>query len=774
MESPYISCAIELLKSLAAYDYKIYKPIVFKLLEDNNLSHENQIIFLSKLLEKGETESKIIAYKDRDKKLIPPFNPAEIKPENIVYFDSKEEIKKVEEREECHYALLVDLSDKEIAFEENNFLHILAAKTIELKGSKQIADEDIEEIFKNLPLDKMKFLVDFCILKILNEDFYKPFYKTFSEATALLVYTYLFWSLLSGEFILFLDTYRELFKSTLEGSGSNMNKDEIDDRPVPIILKERYNIYLELKRFIVQVKAILNSVKASCLFVSDDMRDINAVNRNQFSSLLNDLFRLYRLSLQMTVIDLRYYANEDNIQVLIDILNCVHRIKIEYERKDIPLGFNLFKTWEPDIYSSFKYVLDSLEFKASVLLNGILNQEKDRRVKSYTHLYKIGNNKIEKILAKVQYKPRLNLDPLLKFYQNSDLEIKEENISFTLYDNYIQTNNSVYFGLLASLKNDKERLFDRIKNLLEDKFLQYPPSFFIVALKIIQHCVDKKIKKENWNALLCFALQKLRHYLQFYRDNECIPAQFRRCFAHSFMKKDDEWVSCELSREAIENHRKGCSLISEIFFASYGYAPIDIQYLENFFFEYNNGWHLRQEKRFQEQMVSLYKYEKILEETQNLQKNTKEYVNEQFSDERKRTIQLLGIFGALLAFVSSVVGLQKVVTTPIEFVLFALMFTTSLLIFVVAIHHISFRQMELEKQGNKDTQEQEKQKKKKQVLSQVWHPIWVVIVGLVLALAGVALIYLGNYDRLKGNHERSAISSDIDINHEHNVQHRQQ
>ena len=157
-----------------------------------------------------------------------------------------------------------------------------------------------------------------------------------------------------------------------------------------------------------------------------------------------------------------------------------------------------------------------------------------------------------------------------------------------------------------------------------------------------------------------------------------------------------------------------------------------------------------------------------------MQKNTKEYVNEQFSDERKRTIQLLGIFGALLAFVSSVVGLQKVVTTPIEFVLFALMFTTSLLIFVVAIHHISFRQMELEKQGNKDTQEQEKQKKKKQVLSQVWHPIWVVIVGLVLALAGVALIYLGNYDRLKGNHERSAISSDIEINHEHNVQHRQQ
>ena len=79
------------------------------------------------------------------------------------------------------------------------------------------------------------------------------------------------------------------------------------------------------------------------MFVSDDMRDINAVNRNQFSSLLNDLFRLYRLSLQMTVIDLRYYANEDNIQVLIDILNCVHRIKIEYERKDIPLGFNLLK-----------------------------------------------------------------------------------------------------------------------------------------------------------------------------------------------------------------------------------------------------------------------------------------------------------------------------------------------------------------------------------------------------------------------------------------------
>ena len=107
-----------------------------------------------------------------------------------------------------------------------------------------------------------------------------------------------------------------------------------------------------------------------------------------------------------------------------------------------------------------------------------------------------------------------------------------------------------------------------------------------------------------------------------------------------------------------------------------------MEYLENFFYEYNNKWHEIQEKRITEQIDKI----SLLSE-QNVE--TRKSVCDSLVDERKKTVQLLGIFGAMLAFVSSVVGMQKVVESPYEFAIFASIYILGLLIFVFAISCIS-------------------------------------------------------------------------------------
>ena len=108
---------------------------------------------------------------------------------------------------------------------------------------------------------------------------------------------------------------------------------------------------------------------------------------------------------------------------------------------------------------------------------------------------------------------------------------------------------------------------------------------------------------------------------------------------------------------------------------------------------------------------------------------------ELFADERKRTIQLLGIFGAMLAFVSSVVGMQKIVETPAEFALFAFTYILGLLIFVVAIHHVIIRHHKILRNNQLAQQNQKNNQAPQnhgQIESSVWHPIWIIILALII------------------------------------------
>ncbi|WP_419490838.1 hypothetical protein, partial [Alistipes putredinis] len=216
---------------------------------------------------------------------------------------------------------------------------------------------------------------------------------------------------------------------------------------------------------------------------------------------------------------------------------------------------------------------------------------------------------------------------------------------------------------------------------------------------------------------------------------------FRPLFYNSFytyQKEADYWAYAnnyyEIERNSINSQKLNSNTKDNIirnksvFFASYQYNPIDIQYLENFFFEFNNKWHEIQEKRMTEQINTM----------ETLSKENKEIhpqIIELFADERKRTIQLLGIFGAMLAFVSSVVGMQKIVETPAEFALFAFTYILGLLIFVVAIHHVIIRHHKIVRNNQlaqQNRQDNQARQNCKPITRNIWHPIWIIILALII------------------------------------------
>jgi hypothetical protein len=115
-----------------------------------------------------------------------------------------------------------------------------------------------------------------------------------------------------------------------------------------------------------------------------------------------------------------------------------------------------------------------------------------------------------------------------------------------------------------------------------------------------------------------------------------------------------------------------------IFFASQGYSPVNMQFLENFFLKYN-----REFRTFEGDAIedSIKKSEELSGKITGAIATIKE--------ERGRTLQLVGLLGTFIAFVSSLVGTQKVAIDIFDFMLFSITFMTGILVFVFCVYNIA-------------------------------------------------------------------------------------
>lgn len=778
----YINQVIDLINFLGQYDLNEYSQLVFHILKQK-LRTKNRLILLSKLLKLGVSSNTVIAYK----KIVAygELDPNEIGVNDIMFVASTNEIGEDQ-------SLVIDLS-KENNIKDN--FALLCIKAAEC--TKIILDDENNPILKvediNILIDNedkagsqpsmITKLVSACV-KICKEES-QEFFSTFSTYKGLAIYTYLIKSTLIGEF-LSLDNFSERLRTILQ-KGLNSQIDEIKgDRVVPPVLNLVENIIYEYTKFCNLKSILYNERKVGIVPYYYELEEKEAIYKEitGVEALQIKLHILFQYALKITAIDLCYYASKDNLQVLIDALFHNYHIKQIYNDPSIRKDLNLLRTVNPQIYDLLWEVLQGIEFKASVLANGILEFEQPCNSLESSCKYFVGGMEIRQILN--SYKDIYSFsskNPLISNFNKKSLDVFQhfKNISLksplyeghndiTSYDSQLKHASEVYEEeqkLIQKLTNTETetKQIDNIQSItndLEIRFLKnssdITPGFFSKIISDINDNITKGSNYNEWLHILRIVLRILRNYIQTYKDMQIIPPQIRPPFYNSFYLRAEEnnWTYTDqhynIEQTAIKNEYKKINLMNNlsdqdksIFFASYQCYPIDIQYLENIFYEHNNKWHEKQERRITEQIEKLNTLSKD-------NKNIRSYVIDLFADERKRTIQLLGIFGAMLAFVSSVVGMQKIVSSPIDFAIFTFIYILGLLIFVFTISYITL------------LQQHSSEFSKKSKAKTDWRPITIIII--LLAIISGLLFYKYKYNNvIKKEVERSESVENAKINY---------
>jgi hypothetical protein len=368
--------------------------------------------------------------------------------------------------------------------------------------------------------------------------------------------------------------------------------------------------------------------------------------------------RLLESIVEMTAIDHRYIATNENIDTLLRLWG----------------RLNFFDSTAVD-----KPLFTAIKIKTAELLRLILNTQKDG--------CNLVLNEEDDIETKI--KNEAQKLTICDFVTNRDnrpcpnLEItKNAKTDIECYNNY------VIGGILKYYKNTPLFPKDTTKPILKDikVFLEKNKNItsqaLIIALfKHIYQETSTQIKELNVREIedrlnvLSQLEERLQDFIKIHKTNKF--SSFRPLFEYSFYK--------------IENDRLITTKIDDtdktIFFASAGLPPIRIKWLED------------QKIKFSNQKQDLYhKYDQLLSK-----KNTDEAkatFDDNIKDTQKNNITILGILAGMLMFVTSSAQFFKNNSTIQEYFLFALIFVTSLSVFAVTIKIIFNTEKKQEKTKN--------------------------------------------------------------------------
>ena len=274
--------------------------------------------------------------------------------------------------------------------------------------------------------------------------------------------------------------------------------------------------------------------------------------------------------------------------------------------------------------------------------------------------------------------------------------------SIVSYDGINKYNEFVNYGLelgigqtplyiaIKKLKADKPKLQDEkdfianfnsyIANKSKDILLKViPPSLYVETIKCLCKITNRHINDDIDFAkealdLLDEVLGLLRLATLAYKGQCITPYRFHPLFEYSFYKYSNQKLLLVNAYEYDDFIEYITYTDNVLFLPSLKYPhPVNYDYLENFFFCYNREAHLYHHEI----------HKKVIEKKENEIMNN---ADSKLNEERKNTIQILGIFGSLIAFVSSVVGMIQSVDCIVDFMLFCMTFVVCLLIFIWCLY----------------------------------------------------------------------------------------
>jgi len=405
--------------------------------------------------------------------------------------------------------------------------------------------------------------------------------------------------------------------------------------------------------------------------------------------------RLMESVVDMTIIDLDYTVTEENFDKLFRLWQRIEVVE-NYLQQD--------QVWKP--------VFLMLKTKTAILLMRMLNSKINNKDYRIVNIGKKEKKKIED-----HYKNFIKTQDFFK--QNPFIEIKEKNRKKVLednqfnellndslfdeskymdiytYDNYVKEgreiycNNSKYFNENLSI-SDIDNLNEFLKKENHKHFNSQ--TLFVKLIAYLHEDIEKKLDNFEYKSasevekklsLLSNLLVEMERFTERAKTNKI--KQFAPAFAYSFYEiyEQDNETKIKFSNNLKDKIEKydAPAFKKNFFIASTGLSPVNIFYLEAELIK----WEINIQKlNFKYDHI----FSKEIVKTENEIQLTLRGHEERIEGIQRETITILGILGALLAFVTASIGLIKIANNLFEYAVFGVIFTSSLLMFVVAINLI--------------------------------------------------------------------------------------
>ncbi len=391
---------------------------------------------------------------------------------------------------------------------------------------------------------------------------------------------------------------------------------------------------------------------------------------------------------EMTLIDHSYRIKKENIKKLLLLIERANNFKKYLYDKTI---IDLVLTKAYTLYESFvkllneenqdKYNIDINRIRHKLIVDDNNITEKD--IKNYS-LYNKQEINIPNFIK--QQKQQKQLEP-------PDLKYKDSHNDIMRYNETINKGVRKYNELWQQFQNLKSYDFKKLKETIvfceRSNFQNLSHSFLFKLIDKTSTELENQIqniknndKEETINDQpniqyllnsLNNQLIKLHSYFSFFEGTANTPHIIRPLFENSFYKLEENGkfyslaTTLNLDLYSFEEYK------NTFFIASFHCIPFNIDYLKSFYKKYNQ---LKEQHTYEYHLLLTKYVDKTSKKTQELQTNT-----------QKHNINLLGIFSALLAFVTVNIGMVKIADNIYEYILYVLTFVFALSFFVFLIKY---------------------------------------------------------------------------------------
>ena len=476
----------------------------------------------------------------------------------------------------------------------------------------------------------------------------KETYHKFIEENSSIIFFNLFKSLVVGEYI-YLDDYSQILGNAINAIDEYSDDIKSTARNTDI-WREFVRVFRKIQRFCYTLKKVIypdnHNIDIESVGIDGyvNRRDVE-IDCQNISKVWT---KLLGIILNITFIDFVYVTNRTNIEVLYSAFEYIKLLPKEY----------------PYIITTEvrNEIITPVSAKLKFLMLQMLNQGvADNKYRDLLPQYYFVDNDSNILFKenKAIYEP-IDYNYFKKVKHRDLRNHSDLNKYNTLCKEIFQIHKTQSKILEEIIKDDtysSQRVIELIDQYLNNDantytapFLYYTISYsYQQAINAISNNENEKIDKTC--KVLNTLLNKLSQYIEKYKNGMTGINQVRRYFQDSIYEwKDGEFKPVKIIEDGSINHTiLKNSIVS---FVSYQAKPINIPFLINF--------------------LNFHKLETGKIEIKILSKRTNEEVNnvhETLKHERNYTIQILGLLGSFIAFVSIIsTGAANVVNSQTLFV----------------------------------------------------------------------------------------------------------